>query len=176
MNLQKEIWAKIAESDLYEISTLGNFQRLDSIVNSNHKVKKRFHKGRILKPSLMNIGYKSTRIWVNGIEQQLLVHRLVANTFIPNPLNKPDVNHKNGIRSDNRVENLEWVTASENAFHAINVLKKDYGTSRKKVLCTNTGIEYESCREAAQKLNLSRAFISNICRGVNIGKLNFKYV
>ncbi len=54
-------------------------------------------------------------------------HRLVAKGYIPNPLNKPDVNHKNGIKNDNRVENLEWVTKSENSTHCWQVLKRSNG-------------------------------------------------
>ena len=75
-----------------------------------------------------------TYIGPNGYEQIMLcknkktyvkcVHRLVAETFIPNPLNKPEVNHINGIRHDNRVQNLEWVTHSENVLHAFRKLKR----------------------------------------------------
>ena len=63
-------------------------------------------------------GYLLISICNNGNSKNILVHRLIAQTFIPNAENKPEVNHKNGIKWDNRVENLEWVTKSENMSHA----------------------------------------------------------
>ena len=73
----------------------------------------------ILKPAIQQ-GYAHVTIYINKKGKRVKIHRLVATAFIPNPENKPYVNHIDGIRSNNTVENLEWVTASENTQHAVN--------------------------------------------------------
>lgn len=70
-------------------------------------------------PTLMDNGYVYASFYDKPRKQQKALHRVVAEAFIPNPDNKPEVNHKNGDKTDNRVENLEWVTAKENSDHAI---------------------------------------------------------
>ena len=67
-------------------------------------------------------GYLKTALRKNGVRKYLRVHRLVAQTFLENPNDLPVVNHKNGIKSDNRLDNLEWCTVSENTKHAFDVL------------------------------------------------------
>lgn len=73
---------------------------------------------KILKFGKDGKGYCYVNLCINNQHHNYKIHRLVAETFILNPENKPQVNHKNGIKSDNRVENLEWCTASENHLHA----------------------------------------------------------
>lgn len=86
---------------------------------SNHGRVKSFKWGRphILKKSITDKGYVKCALNKNGERQDKLVHRLVATAFIPNPENKPQVNHKNGIRDYNFYKNLEWVTQNENISH-----------------------------------------------------------
>ena len=74
---------------------------------------------KIMKLSFNEKGYQIVRPIINGKRYTFRVHRLVAQAFIPNPLNKPQINHKNGVKTDNRVENLEWNTQEENYAHAL---------------------------------------------------------
>jgi hypothetical protein len=84
-------------------------------------------KNKFLIPVDNGRGYKKVNLCKNGSIKRIYVHRLIAETFLPNPENKPQVNHINGIKSDNRLENLEWVTPSENGKHAFKIgLNKSY--------------------------------------------------
>lgn len=99
-----EIWKNISENSNYQISNLGNVKR----------------GYRTLKPIRhCRTGYARVNIRINGEPKALLIHRLVAKAFIPNPNNYPEVNHKNGINTDNRVDNLEWVTRKQNIKHSL---------------------------------------------------------
>lgn len=77
--------------------------------------------GKILRASKNDVDYRQISMYQNGKDIKEKLHRLIAIAFIPNPENKPFINHKNGIRDDNRVENLEWCTHKENINHAIQI-------------------------------------------------------
>lgn len=116
-NLEGEIWKDIKGFEgFYQASNLGR------IKSSEWKVwgGKSFYlkKGRILKQSKNQNGYMKIEFMVESVLTRHKVHRLVLSAFIPNPENKYAVNHKNGIKHDNRLENLEWCNKSENMKHA----------------------------------------------------------
>lgn len=117
-----ETWKAIILKDVtfpYEISNIGNVKSLEKRVNCR-AYKKRILPEKIIKNRLDGKGYPFVSLYSEGIEPlQIRVHQLVAISFIPNPENKPCVNHINGIRTDNRVENLEWCTYSENTINGI---------------------------------------------------------
>ena len=86
---------------------------------------KKTHYGHIMKTKTSAKGYETVCLCKNGVKNDLRVHMLVANAFVSNPHKKPEVNHRNGVRSDNRAVNLEWATRSENELHAYSVLNKE---------------------------------------------------
>ncbi len=124
-----ETWKTIAGFENYQISDKGR-------VKSLNYAKRGFE--RILEPELMHDGYLRARLTKNGSKTRIHVHRLVDLHFIPNPTNLPNVNHINGDRSDNRVENLEWISTSKNQIesykkgHRVSVKGEGVGTSKLK--------------------------------------------
>lgn len=104
---------------------------------------------RVLKPWDNGNGYMVLTLIIGGKKKHFYVHRIVAEVFCDGKNNSKEVNHKNGIKSDNRKSNLEWVTKSENNLHKCRVLKR-YGGPNKKVICVETGDIFESERQAAR--------------------------
>jgi DNA-binding XRE family transcriptional regulator len=112
-----EIWKAIPQYEgVYEVSNLGQVKCLERFVNGKGKGKKLVLE-QIINPQI-DKGYFRVNLYKNGKLKRIAVHRLVAIAFIPNQEEKPQVNHINGIKTDNRLENLEWVTLSENMIHA----------------------------------------------------------
>lgn len=106
-------------------------------------------------------GYMRTQIWVSGKPINISQHRILAEYFINNPLNKSQVNHKNGIKQDNRIENLEWVTQSENSIHSFeNGLQKPTRPHMKRVINTESGIIYDCISDAARENNINRSYLT----------------
>lgn len=151
---KNENWVSIPGWQDYEISTAGHIRR---VVN-NHYV--------VMKPWI-GPEYYVIRLSNNNQAKDYLVHRLVAETFIPNPDNKPQVNHIDGDKLNNDVDNLEWVTESENMQHAYDTGLVRYDVSKKikdlshgrsktyiKLYCKELNITFESIMEASRKLNL----------------------
>lgn len=122
--MYNEIWKDIVGYEgIYKISSLGKIKSYDRIVDFN-KIKA-LRPSKLLKTRVGKGGYEYTVVSVNKKRETLKIHRMVAIAFIPNLENKLCVNHINGIKTDNRADNLEWVTYSENSIHAVSIgLKK----------------------------------------------------
>jgi len=159
IEIKNEIWKKINDFPYY-ISNLGR------VKNNN---------GLILKTKTLRNGYESLVLTnLNHERFNKTVHRLVAEAFIPNPENKETVNHKDGNKLNNLLENLEWNTQSENIKHAFNTglktmpsnrIKSAVNARKKKILCVETGTIYESSQEAGRQTNIDARQIRDAAGG-----------
>lgn len=190
----EEIWKPIKGYEgKYYISNKGN------VLAKNYE---RSGKSKLLKPTLTTTGYLKVELWVGSKRKIYRLHRLIAEAFIPNPQNKQFIDHINTIKTDNRIENLRWVTRSENMNNIltkkkisessknrkvsietrqklsyatkhrknaeeifIKMQKASVEACKKKVICIETGIIYESAREASKCTGASYKSISNVCLG-----------
>jgi hypothetical protein len=164
-----EEWKDIKDYEgLYKVSNLGR-------VKSNYKGLE-----RLLKPLSKNNGYLFVILYKDTKPTKYYVHRLVAKAFIPNPENKPQVNHIDEDKSNNMVSNLEWVTAKENMNHGTRGLRAGISNGKKiKAIDIANGEsnEYYSINECARQLGLHDQNICKCLKGTRrqTGGYVFKY-
>ena len=135
-------------------------------------------KGKIIKGEISNNGYRRVSLSNNDVKhKKMSVHRLVAETYIPNPHNYPEVNHKNENKLDNNVNNLEWCSTLDNLNHS-RVIEKASVAKFRKVKCITTGKIYNSIKEAADELGLYHSNIVACCNGrrATCGGLEWEYL
>lgn len=136
--MEQEIWKDIKGYEgLCQASDCGKIRSLERFIETSHGVK-RLMKGTVKKELDNGNGYMYIRINKEGKSKHFYVHRIIAETFIPNPENKPQVNHRNGIKDDNRVENLEWCTVQENQRHKWDVLGYTHSERTRKKFAVAT--------------------------------------
>lgn len=165
----EEKWEDIPSYEgLYKISSKGRVKSLGGIKklfgdgpNSRISVVK----DRILKAGIDNSGYYYVNLSKDGVQKTINIHRLVAESFIPNPKKFRDVNHRNGNKLDNNVENLEWLSHSANMKHSYAILKNKCDTRKKAVKHTQSGKIYTTITAAAKKHNISTTKISRCLNG-----------
>ena len=175
-----EIWKDIEGYEgLYKVSNLGNVKSLDRMVERfNNKV---VIKGIMLVQSLDHRGYPLVNLHRDGKGKTTRVHRIVAQNFIDNPLNNKTVNHKNGNKLDNRVENLEWMTYKENSQHSFRTGLRTNSYVNRKVLMLSLDnkplLWFDSLKEAQENTNIFYVGISKCCSGKNhtAGGYKWKY-
>jgi hypothetical protein len=159
-----EEWKDIEEYEgLYQVSTFGRVRSLNRYINNV------FYPGCILKPQKFRNGY----LFVSLQRKTLSIHRLVAKAFIDNPNNKPEINHKDGNKTNNKIENLEWRTRSENLKHLSNILhnnvpwKNKFGKDNKRskliyAIKNNIKVyEFWGANEASKKTGIAQSGIFN---------------
>lgn len=166
--MKKEFWKNIKDyENLYQGSNLGRVRSFDRWVKSKNG-SLRFCKGRILKPVINGRGYLQVDLCKNGKVKKFLVHRLVAEAFLPNPDNLPEVNHKDENKQNNNVENLEWCDRTYNANYGTAIERMIKTVSKPVLQYTLDGQfvrEWKSTAECGRN-GFNQGHITDCCRGV----------
>ena len=177
-----EQWKPIeGYESIYQVSNMGRVRRLAGVASNGRPLK-----AQIIKPIIQHSGYCHVGLWRGGVCDQRRVHRLVAEAFIPNPDNKPTVNHLNEDKQDNRACNLEWATVQENTVYGSCIERR---TANRKVGAANRrtsvigtdkdGNErvFDSIANASEYVGASRndGHISQCCKGKQKTAYGYKW-
>lgn len=179
-----EVWVDVVGyKGRYMVSSLGRIRGVERMVRIGKNIRK--IDSKILNPFVNSGGYSSVCLHNEGSKATVLVHIIVATSFIPNPENKKEVNHKNGIKTDNRVSELEWNTRFENEKHALESGLKQRGVNHPKYgkklkerggrslpvsqfsLDGNLIAKWNSGSEASRQLKIHRGLIFHCCKGLS---------
>ena len=171
---QEEIWKDVVGYEgLYQVSNLG---RVKSLGNEKQRIEK------ILKPHKLRTGYLLIHLYKNGTPGYRLVHRLVATAFIPNDnIFAATVNHKNEVKTDNRAENLEWMSSGDNTRYSCAGPYGNKSSSKnyhaKQVRCIETGEVFDCAADASRFLGIAIPCVANsIRKGYRCAGYHWEYV
>ena len=170
----------------YQVSDCGNVRSLERDVYNPRGTVIRHMEEKILAPNLNRCGYQYVSFSLNGKIKSITVHRLVAEAFIPNPENKPQVNHLDEVKTNNVVENLEWCSAQENVNYGTRTARaiqnrRSYklgnAPSAKAVFCEELNKTFDCAKRAEEELGIRGSSICNVCKGKQktAGKLHWRY-
>ena len=162
-----EFWKDIPEyKGLYQASSIGRIRRLDRKIINHGTLSVR--RGAIICQSKSKKGYIRVRLFFNGGTKEELVHRLIAKTFIPNINNLPQINHISEIKTDNRIENLEWCDSKYNNTYGSRIEKSIKSQSIEVLQINKNGNInniFSSINEAGRITKISAGHICLVCKG-----------
>ena len=162
-----EVWRDVKGYEgYYQVSNKGNVYSVERKDSRGNKCG-----GRTLKPRYDKRGYFKVGLYKNGKMQNKLIHRLVTEAFIPNPENLPEVNHRDEVKTNNELSNLEWCDKSYNASYGTRIERIRQKQSKKvKAVNVETGeaLTFSSVKEAVSK-GYIHSSVSEACRGIYCG-------
>lgn len=171
-----EVWKTIKGFENYQVSSYGNVRSIDRLVP--HRTSGELMlKGKLIKPYKTNSGYISVKLYKNSKQKSFLVHRLIALYFIENIKKKSYVNHLDGIKTNNKIENLEWVTNSENHIHAYELGLKLRGEKCNMSKLTEEQVIQIRLLNGMTHLEISNIYnVSRRCIGKILNRETWKHV